>query len=120
LILWRKVMNSLLLMVVLKCLMVWISVCRNMTTSFIFPLFASFFFIPFCRRITFAWRLSFWLFYFYKAIILWLPWFIKFYIKYTFTTLLIEIAPLAKWSLRLPYIFLSVGSPFIEEGGKMP
>jgi hypothetical protein len=31
-----------------------------------------------------------------------------------------EIAPLVKWSLRLPYTFLSVGSPFIEEGGKMP
>jgi hypothetical protein len=30
-----------------------------------------------------------------------------------------EIAPLVKWSLRLPYTFLSVGSPFIEEGGKM-
>ena len=30
-----------------------------------------------------------------------------------------EIAPLVKWSLRLPYIFVSVGSPFIEEGGKM-
>jgi hypothetical protein len=29
--------NSLLLMVVFKCLMVWISVCRNMTTSFILP-----------------------------------------------------------------------------------
>jgi hypothetical protein len=26
-----------------------------------------------------------------------------------------EIAPLVKWSLRLPYTFLSVGSPFIEE-----
>jgi phage terminase Nu1 subunit (DNA packaging protein) len=31
-----------------------------------------------------------------------------------------EIAPLVKWSLRLPYTFLSVGIPFIEEGGKMP
>jgi hypothetical protein len=31
-----------------------------------------------------------------------------------------EIAPLVKWSLRLPYTFLSIGSPFIEEGGKMP
>jgi hypothetical protein len=31
-----------------------------------------------------------------------------------------EIAPLVKWPLRLPYTFLSVGSPFIEEGGKMP
>ena len=33
-----------------------------------------------------------------------------------------EIAPLVKWSLQLPYTFLSVGSPFIEalEGGKMP
>jgi hypothetical protein len=31
-----------------------------------------------------------------------------------------EIAPLVKWSLRLPYTFLSVGSPFIEEEGKMP
>ena len=30
-----------------------------------------------------------------------------------------EIAPLVKWSLRLPYTFLSVGSPFIEEEGKM-
>ena len=28
--------------------------------------------------------------------------------------------PLIKWSLWLPYTFLSVGSPFIEEGGKMP
>ena len=25
-----------------------------------------------------------------------------------------------EWSLRLPYTFLSVGSPFIEEEGKMP
>jgi hypothetical protein len=25
-----------------------------------------------------------------------------------------EIAPLVKWSLRLPYTFVSVGSPFIE------
>jgi hypothetical protein len=31
-----------------------------------------------------------------------------------------EIAPLVKRPLRLPYTFLSVGSPFIEEGGKMP
>ena len=31
-----------------------------------------------------------------------------------------EIAPLVKWSLRLPYTFVSVGSPFIEEEGKMP
>jgi hypothetical protein len=31
LILWRKVVNSLLLRVVFKYLMVWISVCRNMT-----------------------------------------------------------------------------------------
>ena len=28
--------------------------------------------------------------------------------------------PLIKWSLWLPYTFLSVGSPFIEEGGNMP
>jgi hypothetical protein len=32
----------------------------------------------------------------------------------------LEIAPLVKWSLRLPYTFLSVWSPFIEEGAKMP
>ena len=31
-----------------------------------------------------------------------------------------EIAPLVKWSLRLPYTFVSVVSPFIEEEGKMP
>ena len=33
-----------------------------------------------------------------------------------------EIVPLVKWSLRLPYTLLSVGSPFIEalEGDKMP
>jgi hypothetical protein len=31
-----------------------------------------------------------------------------------------EIAPLVKWPLRLPYTFVSVGSPFIEEGGRMP
>ena len=35
-ILWMKVVNSLLLMVVFKCL-----ICRNMTTSLILPLFAS-------------------------------------------------------------------------------
>jgi hypothetical protein len=31
-----------------------------------------------------------------------------------------ELSIVVKWSLRLPYTFLSVGSPFIEEGGKMP
>ena len=31
-----------------------------------------------------------------------------------------EIPPLVKWPLRLPYTFVSVGSPFVEEGGKMP
>ena len=31
-----------------------------------------------------------------------------------------EIVPLVKWSLRLPYTFLSVGSPFTEEGVEMP
>jgi hypothetical protein len=42
------------------------------------------------------------------------------YTSYLFFTPEKEIAPLVKWSLRLPYAFLSVGSPFIEEGGKMP
>jgi hypothetical protein len=42
------------------------------------------------------------------------------YTSFLFFTPEKEIAPLVKWSLRLPYTFLSVGSPFIEEGGKMP
>ena len=42
------------------------------------------------------------------------------YTSYLFFTPEKEIAPLVKWSLRLPYTFLSVGSPFIEEEGKMP
>jgi hypothetical protein len=41
------------------------------------------------------------------------------YTSYLFFTPEKEIVSLVKWSLRLPYTFLSVGSPFIEEGGKM-
>jgi hypothetical protein len=41
------------------------------------------------------------------------------YTSYLFFTPEKEIAPLVKWSLRLPYTFLSVGSPFIEEGAKI-
>jgi hypothetical protein len=42
------------------------------------------------------------------------------YTSYLFFTPEKEIASLVNWSLQLPYTFLSVGSPFIEEGDKMP
>ena len=83
-------MDSLRLMVVFKCLMVWISVCGDMATSFVFPLFASHLLIQFVGELLLLEGLAFGHFCLYKAIILWFPSLINFCNKNTFTTLLIS------------------------------